>query len=281
MSIQFKTSAEDGQTSLRHLSQFFIIIVSISVPFWVVGFLLRDTRLPLDIPVTDIFAAMAPLVAAAILTYRSSGWRGVKRLCARIGDVHKVKPAWWVVIFGLPLVIFGIIYASLQFLGYPIPTGATVSLLAVVTLAIFFYLGGVFEEVGYTGYATDPLERAFGPVRTALIIGTFWSLWHVPSMLVQGRAWPWIVWGVLGTLAFRFIYVWLYNSTGASLAAVICMHMIYNLGRALFPHAADSSALVLYPEVHYGAIIVLAIIFVGVMAMTRKPASAASSSTSF
>ena len=240
---------------------YFILVFAMSAPFWILGFLLRDTRLPLDIPVTDVLATLSPLLAAWILTYRTSGKAGVRQLFARLFDYPKIPASKWLAIVGIPLTIFGLIYVILRLAGVTIPSTMGVSsVVAIVPLAIFFYVGSVFEEVGYTAYLTDIVRRRFRLLGASVIIGLPWALWHVPSMLVQGRSWYWILWGVLGTIAFRLIFLWVYDTTRASVAAVISIHMLYNLGRALFPQTATTSPLVSYPEVHYGVVVLVAVV---------------------
>jgi uncharacterized protein len=41
--------------------------------------------------------------------------------------------------------------------------------------------------------------------------------------------------GLAATVAFRILYVWLYNNTGHCIFAVILFHTISNTGRTVFP----------------------------------------------
>ena len=46
---------------------FFLFVYGLSIPFWVIETMIDVKGLPLDIPITDILAAFAPLVAASVL----------------------------------------------------------------------------------------------------------------------------------------------------------------------------------------------------------------------
>ena len=66
--------------------------------------------LPLDIPITDIFAAFAPLVAAGILVHKEEGRAGIKKLFGRIFDVNRInQKAWYVPIVFLPVLLYSLI----------------------------------------------------------------------------------------------------------------------------------------------------------------------------
>lgn len=44
-------------------------------------------------------------------------------------------------------------------------------------------MGGLFEEVGWTGFATPRLLQRFSALQAGLILGVCWGLWHVPVTL--------------------------------------------------------------------------------------------------
>ena len=51
-----------------------------------------------------------------------------------------------------------------------------------ILLAIFL-VAGIAEEAGWTGYATDPLRERLSALRTALVVGAMWGLFHfVPDV---------------------------------------------------------------------------------------------------
>jgi hypothetical protein len=45
--------------------------------------------------------------------------------------------------------------------------------------------GGALEEGGWRGFSTPLLQPVLGPLRTALLIGLLWGLWHVPVRFEQ------------------------------------------------------------------------------------------------
>jgi hypothetical protein len=104
-----------------------------------------------------------------------------------------------------------------------------------VLLAVFF-VSGLTEELGFMGYAIDPMQDRWDALRAALLLGAFWAAWHwIP--LVQGdRSVSWIAWWSLYTVALRVLHVWIYDNTGRSLFGQALFHSTANVGWQLFPN---------------------------------------------
>ena len=49
---------------------------------------------------------------------------------------------------------------------------------------LFTLQAGVGEEVGWRGFAQQRLQRRWGLVPAALVVGATWALWHVPLFLI-------------------------------------------------------------------------------------------------
>lgn len=251
---------QSGSMSTNDVVNFFILVYCLSAPLWLLELFIRNDSLPLNIPITDILAAFTPLMAACILTYRKSGKEGVLKLLVRVVDFKKLNLKWWLVIIILPILIFASIYVILKNNNYPVPGNWTASIYSVPVLLIFFFLGAAGEEVGYMGYAVEPLQKKYSAFWTSIIIGVPWIVWHYPSILQQGRDFNFFFWGTLGTIAFRTILVWLFNNTNKSLFACILLHCLYNTGRVLFPTEGKNNPLVDHPAIHYLVIVVIGVI---------------------
>jgi membrane protease YdiL (CAAX protease family) len=46
-------------------------------------------------------------------------------------------------------------------------------------------LTGLAEEPGWRGFALPRLQARYGPLLGSLLLGLFWSLWHLPNLLFQ------------------------------------------------------------------------------------------------
>jgi membrane protease YdiL (CAAX protease family) len=92
---------------------------------------------------------------------------------------------------------------------------------------------GIFEEIGWTGFAIPGLRRRYSVLATGFIVGLLWGVWHLLLFF-------WTSDGFSGTLslaiflpsvlfcvgvapAFRVLMVWVYDRTGSLLVAML-MH---------------------------------------------------------
>lgn len=243
--------------------KFFLLVYALTVPLWIIETMVNIKGLPLDIPVTDLLATFTPLIAAVILVYKEEGHNSVKKLFKRIFDFSRIRQKIWYVpvIFLMPLT-FLLIYGVMRLVNLPLPIEPHTSFLLIPLLFIFFFIGATGEEVGYMGYAVDPMQERWSALSTGIIMGIPWAIWHYPSIIKQGHDLAWIAWGTLGTVAIRILIIWIYNNTGRSLFACILFHTMYNVGRPLFPRDKIHNPLVDYPDVHYSIIAITAVIVI-------------------
>lgn len=220
---------------LRSAFPFFALVYLLTLPWWLLSLFVKFDGLPDNLPVTDIGATFMPALAALILVFRDAGVSGVKALLARVLDWHKIKSARWLgVVLMLPLGLYCLTYFLMRMAGLPLSASFILTPALVFAFPLFM-LAAAGEELGYTGYATDLLQHRYSALMSGLIIGVPWALWHLPSMIQVGQGPALIIWGLLATVAFRVIYVWLYNNAGGSLFAIILFHAVANTGRSAFP----------------------------------------------
>jgi len=105
------------------------------------------------------------------------------------------------------------------------------------TLGLFlvFFVGGIGEELGWSGYAIEPLQERLGALRASLIVGVVWAAWHFIGLAEAHRSLEFVAWWTLGTISMRVIIVWLYNATGRSVFVAALVHAMSNLTWQLFP----------------------------------------------
>jgi len=239
------------------------LVFSLTIPLWIVEAVINVKGLPLDVPITDFIATFTPLIAACILVYQEEGSIGIKRLLKRVFDFSKIKQkiCYFPVIFLMPA-IYLLIYGVMQLFRLPLPIGGEIPFLQNSLIFVVIFMGATGEEVGWSGYAVDAMQKRWSALTTAIAIGLVWAIWHFPSMIQQGRDLTWIVWGTLGTVCVRILMVWLYNNTEKSVSACIIFHSMANIGRILFPKDQTHNPLVDYPNIHYSIIAVTAVIVI-------------------
>ena len=108
-------------------------------------------------------------------------------------------------------------------------------LLPALLLCGFFFVGAIGEELGWSGYAIEPLQARWGPLRASLILGAVWAAWHLIALVQAHKPPTWIAWWALGTVAARVVMVWLFDRTGHSVFGQILFHTASNVSWQLFP----------------------------------------------
>jgi hypothetical protein len=179
------------------------------------------------VPPCSIVMVVLPLVAASLLTYREAGREGVRRLLGRSLDYRRIDDRRWY----FPILLLPPAVLALQFWlvlnGTPVsPPQATLLLLAAYFPV--FVVAGIFEEIGWSAYALDPLQARWGALAAALIIGAAWALWHgIPYVLANPL--PWVAGQMATTVLLRVLMVWVYNNTGGSVFGVALFHAMTNM----------------------------------------------------
>jgi membrane protease YdiL (CAAX protease family) len=210
-----------------------MLVYTLSIPFWVAGALTTSQLLP-ALPISAL-GFVCPVVAAAILVCRANGWAGVSALLKRSFDFTRIgRKAWLLPLIFLQPGIMVLSYGVLRWTGLPIPLPQFSVWLALALFAIFF-IAGLGEELGWSGFVIDPLQERFGALKASLLLGLVWAVWHFIPLLQAHRSWAFIDWWSLGTLTSRVIIVWLYNNTGRSVFVAAVFHAMINLTWQLFP----------------------------------------------
>ncbi len=212
---------------------FFLLVFILSIPFWVAGALTNFQLLP-GLPVSAL-GFICPVLAASILLYRKHGLAGLSGLLKRSFDFRRIKArAWLAPLILLAPAMSALAYGVIRLGGVPVPAPQFTLWMALALLAVFF-VAALGEELGWSGYAVDPLQERLGALWASLLIGGIWAVWHFIPLLEARRSPEFIAWWSLGTVAERVIIVWLYNNTGRSVFVAAVFHAMINLTWQLFP----------------------------------------------
>jgi len=167
---------------------------------------------------------MFPVIVIAVgiaglgMTAVTDGMPGLRRL--RLRMTHWRLGRWWLILLIPPLSMLLVLTAMQMFVS---PNYAPHLLWFGIAAGI---LAGVFEEIGWTGFAFPRLSVRFGALVGALLLGLLWALWHFPvvdslgAASPHGSAWPLFFASFAAVLiATRVLIAWLYSNTGSVLGA--------------------------------------------------------------
>ena len=213
--------------------KFFLLVFALSIPFWLMGGLTGLQLMP-GLSVSAL-GAFCPMLAALILVHRESGTAGVTELLRRSFDFERIRAKrWYAPILLLMAGVNVTVYGLMRWMDMPLPA-PQIGVLAVPLMCLAFFVGALGEELGWSGYVTDPMQVRWNALHTGVILGFVSVLWHLVPLLLSGRSPTWIVWWCLYAVAARVLIVWLYNNTGQSVFAVALFHATLNLTWMLFP----------------------------------------------
>ncbi len=223
MSEEHPEVTDDRAT--RNVTVFFVLTFVLSVPPYILAALVPQDMVML----TGLIIDLAPITAALILAYLENGLGGAKRLLSRSLDTKRITNKAWLI----PILCFWPILFSLA-LGLTIAMGEATPdplfpVVAAPILFVLFFVFALFEEVGWMGYAFEPMENRWNALRASLLLGVIWAIWHLPLYILAGLDPLWIVGQLISLIAIRTLIVFAFNNTGKSVFATILFHAMYNL----------------------------------------------------
>jgi len=186
-----------------------------------------ETLMPFLYPAMLAGPSVAGIVLSGILYGRSS----FSDLFARMTR-WRVGARWYAVALLTAPLVFTAVFVPLslispEFLPRIFITSDKASVLLMGIAAGL--VAGIFEELGWTGFAIPRMRLRYGVLGTGLFIGVLWAAWHLlqgywASGVTSGALSQalWLANAVVGTLvgslvAYRVLMVWVYERTGGSL----------------------------------------------------------------
>jgi hypothetical protein len=168
-----------------------------------------------------------PAFAAVIVIAMIAGKQGLHEFYQRLKKLGK----GWAYIVG-PAIIFayqGIAYVINLLLGATIVE--SVQFPAFGIWLELLLIGGLWEEIGWSGYALPKLHARFadrpnGPLIAALVLGVFRAMWHLPLFMYGTIYWFDIL---LFEVAIQVIIAWLFTRSGGSVLAIMVFHFTSNI----------------------------------------------------
>jgi membrane protease YdiL (CAAX protease family) len=229
-----RVDTPDQIVSTRALAAFFFGAVAWSWSCWFVAQRIVDPWAT-TLNVIGRFGPSAVAIIVVAIVSRRGGLRRFLsgRLRRRVSPIDAL-----VAVFGPPVVVL-VALAVAAGQGEQLGDFNELSTvyLVVPAFGVVLVLGGPLgEEIGWRGFALDPLQQRFGPVGASLVLGVLWALWHLPlffdSDQIQHDLSPVLFLGQIMSTAV--VYTWLWNRT-QSLVVVMALHTSTNLSAGVFP----------------------------------------------
>jgi len=215
------------------------------------GFPISDEQFETAGALVYVAMLVGPTGAGLLLTGFLDGRVGFRKLLSRLIR-WRVSPRWYAVaLLTAPLliitVLMGLSLVSSEFLpAIFMSDKKTAVILSSVAAGLAV---GLFEELGWTGFAIPRLKQCYGVLTTGLIVGLVWGAWHfppfwksdsltatLPLILLLGQLFSWLP-------PYRILMVWVYDRTGSLLVSVLMHASLMASLNALVPGELSGSAL--------------------------------------
>ena len=179
---------------------------------------------------------LSPGIVAIILTAIYFKKKGLKSLFKAIVK-WRVKFRCYIIIF-----ILGIALCGLSLLIFNCITGQNGKPDQPYNFVFYFiiilFLSAFWEEIGWRGFLLPVLQEKYTAIKSSIIIGFVWGLWHLPIYLAINpygdKTIIFFLMMFIGCFALSIIATYLYNSTKGSLLTCILFHNAINTSATYF-----------------------------------------------
>ncbi len=190
------------------------------------------------LPVAILVMLVGPSVAGILSTGLVDGRAGFRELVSRLFK-WRVGVGWYALAVLLTpvlatLILLALSLISSEFLPAIFTMNDKVSLM-LIGIASGLVVG-IFEEIGWTGFAIPRMRLRYGVLATGLIVGFLWAAWHClvyfwgsgdsSGAFSLAIFLPEFIFLVTVLPVYRVLMVWVYDRTGSLLVAMF-MHAIH------------------------------------------------------
>jgi membrane protease YdiL (CAAX protease family) len=213
---------------------------------------------------------LGPCLSGLLMTALTGGRSGLGELLRRLLR-WRVGAAWYGALLLNPLLTLAVLggFAAAVSPDY-LPTFRLLGVL-------YGLLAGIFEEIGWTGFATPRLLEKYTPLKAGLILGLLHGGWHTLAGLVgtaPGNEGLWaidtLVFWVGGLTAYRVLMTWVYARTRSLLLGQLMHLVMTGCYAATIPALAYGRVIPVYAAITVGLWVMVGL----VIALGRKSPAA-------
>jgi uncharacterized protein len=170
-----------------------------------------------------------PTMIAVVFLLAGGGVAALRQELKARFRYHHGASRWLALAVVLPIVAVAAAVVSARAAGDAAPFTPASGVPLMIGLQII--TGAVGEELGWRGYLLPRLRTLAGVTPSFWIMGTLWSLWHVPAFFDPSLPhYTMPMWLVLLTVAFFGVFMgFVFNRAGESVLATMAAHLTLNI----------------------------------------------------
>ena len=213
---------KDLDLKKHSLSLYFVIVFALPIVVTIIVALVAGSpsglvTTELSTPAVVVLMAMihAPTVAAIIVVFRSQGFAGIKLLFQQL-KYWRFAPRWylWAILL-FPTTMLAVLFVLSLF------SDSFTPVLSMGFLAFVALFSSLWEEIGWTGFATPTMLQRFSPLQVGLLLGALHAVWHLAANIYGAGAFHGNLFVVnflatsVGIVGLRIVTLWIYAQTSS------------------------------------------------------------------
>lgn len=203
--------------------KFLILVLVLSIPFNLLNLFYKEKVL-INLPISFLMIVV-PFLLAIYFSYRDNAFKGLKELFIESHRIKKGSGRW----LALSMIILPITFSLAGYIDNNFDPNIYSDLkIKYFGLFILLYIGAFLEELGWTTYLTKDMQNSYGILKTGLIIGLVWGLWHLFPYIAQGKSWDDIIILIGLSVLYRIVMGYLYNYSSFTSLTGILFHTMIN-----------------------------------------------------
>jgi len=232
--MKMNNQPKDNFLKAYFIIAFLIPIVAVMLVTWKEGLQtgLVTTQISASTLVVIMSMVHAPTIAAVVVAFKDKGFDGIRVLFRQLKSWRYPLKWYLMALVVFPIaILMGLLYMKLFSARYtPV---FTLTILAVGTL-----ISPLWEEIGWTGYATPRMLRRYSPLKTGIYLGVIHMFFHLAADywgagVFYGKLYlaHFLLW-MAGLIVLRVITLWIYIRT-RSLVLGWLTHVSYTGGQTI------------------------------------------------
>ena len=226
---------------------FFALTYLFSWGLWIPVILMGKGATTTTTLVMFVAGTTAPSLAGIALTYLNRGSSPPREFWSRAFDPRRLTVSTGLLSLTFPLAVSAVVAIVIWVTGSNPFAIRPAAILGVAAFAVVS--GGLSEELGWRGYALEPLQQRFGPGQGSTILGLIWATWHLPLFLFVGTAQDGWGFGPFGFWAFAVmmtansvVMATIYNRTRRGTLSAIGYHWAFNFSTTVLASTPNMRA---------------------------------------
>jgi len=214
----------------------YVILVCISIPFWIVGSIFPVFLLP-GLPLSALMF-VAPTMAVIIYLSITGNLSFLNTISNALfeGVFKRTTPSVYWACLVMPLILG--VSLLIQYLSGNIGSLEPLRIATVAVLPIVFLIAAIGEETFWSGclLSAGIVNKRF---YYSIWIAIAYVVWHAIPLVQTGNTSQWVVGQILFSFAMRILIIEIYCLFNYHAIVAILMHASYNVAWQLFPNSGS------------------------------------------